>query len=288
MDLSNAVSETALATLRSRAIESQKDDGLISDPVGVELLSMIEERLGNEARGRILRRRLPRTLTAHLAIRGRQFDRFTRRFREKHPDALVVSLGAGFDTRFFRISDGPWPYVEVDLPDVIAAKKELLGERAAYTMIGCSVLDDAWLDEVQGMQTEHVLILAEGLLMYLPRDEVIGLFGKLASMLSGSEIVFETVAEKYTRGLRQKMVTAKMRRNLGTRDAVTFTYGVRTAREIETYADGITVLEEWSYLEEPDVRPGFMRIFRHLKTFTRTQWTIRAGIAGNAAREKTC
>ena len=114
--------------------------------------------------------------------------------------------------------------------------------------------------------------------MYLPRPEVIDLFGKLAATFSDSEIVFEAVVEKYTRGFRQKMVAAKMRRNLGTRDAVTFTYGVRTADEIEGYAGGIRVLQEWSYLEEPDVKPGFMRIFRHLTSFTRTQWTIRASI----------
>jgi O-methyltransferase involved in polyketide biosynthesis len=118
--------------------------------------------------------------------------------------------------------------------------------------------------------------------MYLPRQEVIGLFGRLASTLTDSEIVFETVAEKYTRGLRQKMVTAKMRRNLGTKDVVSFTYGVRTAREIETYTDGIQVLQEWSYLEEPDVRPGFMRIFRHVRSFTRSQWTIRASLGRKA------
>lgn len=289
MDLSNAVSETALATLRSRVIESRRDDPLISDPVGAELLERIEQRLGDDTRIAILRRRLPSMLTASLAIRGRQFDRYTRSFRDRHPDALVVSLGAGFDTRFFRIQDAPWPYVEVDLPDVVAAKRELLAERATYAMIGCSVLDDAWLDEVRDMQTKHVLFLAEGLLMYLPREEVIGLFGRLASGFTDSEIVFETVSEKYTRGLRQKMVTAKMRRNLGTRDAVAFTYGVRAAREIEGYARGITVLEEWSYLEEPDVRPGFMRIFRHMRSFTRSQWTIRASIGGASplpARER--
>jgi O-methyltransferase involved in polyketide biosynthesis len=190
----------------------------------------------------------------------------------------VVSLGAGFDTRFFRVSDAPWPYAEVDLPDVIAAKRELLGERARYTMIGCSVLDDAWLDEVRGMQTRHVLLLAEGLFMYLPREEVIDLFRRLAAAFTDSQIVFETVAEKYTRGIWKRIVTRKMRRNLGTRRTATFESGVRDAREIEGWADGIRVVQEWSWLEEQDVRPGFLRLFRRMRSMTRSQWSVRATI----------
>jgi methyltransferase (TIGR00027 family) len=278
VDISHAVSETALATLMARASESQRGDGLIHDPVGVELLVLVRERLAEGTRGRILERRLPRTLTAHLALRGRQYDRFTTRFREAHEDALVVSLGAGFDTRYFRISREPWPYVEVDLPDVVAAKRTLLGERAGYEMIGCSVLEDGWLDRVRAMQIEHVLFLAEGLFMYLPRSGVVDLFGKLASTFRLSGIVFEVVAEKYTRGIWKTMVASKMKRNLGTKTTATFESGVRGAREVESYAEGIRVEEEWSYLDEPDVRPGFMRWFRHMRSMTRSQWTIRASI----------
>ncbi|MBW2263479.1 MAG: class I SAM-dependent methyltransferase [Deltaproteobacteria bacterium] len=278
MDITDAVSETALVTLRARAIESQRARPLIDDPVGVELLGLLEQRLADDTRKRILHRRLPTALSVHLALRGRQYDRYVERFRSEHENALVVSLGAGFDTRYFRISDEPWPYVEVDLTDVIAAKKELLGERAGYTMIGCSVLEDAWLEEVRAMQREHVLFLAEGLFMYLPRQSVVDLFGKLASSFTRCEIVFEVVREKYTRGIWKRMVDSKMKRSMGTKSAATYESGVRTAREVESYANGIEVVEEWSYLEADDIRPSFMRLFRHLKSMTRSQWTIRATI----------
>ena len=75
MDLSNTVSETALATLMARVAESRRPEPLIVDPVGGELLGLLEERLEDEARRRILQRKLPRSLTAHLAIRGRQATR---------------------------------------------------------------------------------------------------------------------------------------------------------------------------------------------------------------------
>jgi methyltransferase (TIGR00027 family) len=282
MDITHAVSETALATLKARAVEAGQDRPLIRDPVGVELLARIEERLDDETRKRILDRRYSPVLTAHLAIRSRQYDRFTERFRREHGDALVVSLGAGFDTRYFRISDDPWPYVEVDLPEVIEAKRELLGTRAAYRMIGCSVLEDAWIEEVRAMQTTHVLFLAEGLFMYLPRPAVIDIFGRLASTFTRSEIVFETVAERYTRGIWKRMVAAKMRRNMGARSSATFESGVRDAREIESYAAGIEVEEEWSFFEAEDLRPRILRLLRGLRAWTRSQWTVRASIGRSA------
>jgi O-methyltransferase involved in polyketide biosynthesis len=66
------------------------------------------------------------------------------------------------------------------------------------------------------MQKEHVLFLAEGLFMYLPKDGVISLFNRLAKSFTQSEIVFEVVAEKYTKGLRKKIVESKMN-TLGTK-----------------------------------------------------------------------
>ena len=50
-------------------------------------------------------------------------------FIANNPDGLVVSLGCGFDTRYWRVSERPWPYVEIDLPEVIAAPAGLAKRR---------------------------------------------------------------------------------------------------------------------------------------------------------------
>jgi methyltransferase (TIGR00027 family) len=284
MDISHAVSQTALVTLKARAVETQRQRPLIDDPMGVKLLGLLERRLAYETRAQLFGRSLPASLSTHLAMRGRQYDRFTAQFRATHANALVVSLGAGFDTRYFRISPEPWPYIEVDLPEVVAAKRALLEEltdgAANYPLIGCSVLDNHWIDQVRARQTKHVLLLAEGLFMYLPKPQVIELFGRVAAAFDDSEIVFEVVNERYTRGLFKKMVAAKMRRKLGTKEEATFEYGVRTPNEIEDYADEVKLLDEWSYLHEPDLRPWILRLLRFFKFATRSQWTLRASLGG--------
>jgi methyltransferase (TIGR00027 family) len=278
MDTLNAVSETALITLKSRVQEAEKDEPVIRDEVAQECLAKIRPLLPLETQNRVLNRNLPETLTRHIALRARKYDSYAKAFIAENQAGLVVSLGCGFDTRYWRVSDSAWNYIEVDLPEVIATKKKILSDRLTYKMIGGSVLEDGWIEEVQSIQSENILFLAEGLLMYLPQAKVVDLFSKLARSFSKSEIVFEVVNTKYTKGLWKKSVESKMKRNLGSEAGTSYQSGVREADEVEAYGPGIKVVQEWSYFEDKDIRPRFLRLFRHFKLMTRTQWTIKATI----------
>ena len=278
MDVMSAVSETALITLKARVAETEKENPVLRDEVGLECLERLRTLLPTDTRIRILDRKLPPTLTRHIALRARKYDAYAKAFIEEHPDGLVVSLGCGFDTRYWRVSDQAWNYVEVDLPDVIEAKKQVLGDIASYRMIGCSVLEDGWVEEIESTQTETVLFLAEGLFMYLPKPNVVGIFNKLSETFSRSQIVFEVVNEKYAKGMWKKSVESKMRRSAGTTAGSSYEFGLRDAREVEAYGRNIKVVEEWSYFEDEDILPKYLRLFRNVKFMSKTQWTIRATI----------
>jgi len=277
MDILSGISETALITLKAHVVESEKENPVIEDTVAFECLNRLQSLLPIEIRNRILNRKLPSTLTRHVALRARKYDIYTRKFLEEYADGLVVSLGCGFDTRYWRISKEPWKYIEIDLPNVIEAKKKVLDDLVTYTIIGGSVLQEDWIKRILSMQKEHVLFLAEGLFMYLPKDGVISLFKSLAKLFVKSEIVFEVVNEKYTKGLWKKIVAAKMS-TLGTQAGSSYDFGVHDATDIEAYGDNIKVVEEWSYFEDEDIKPAILRLFRNVKLFSRTQWTIRATI----------
>jgi O-methyltransferase involved in polyketide biosynthesis len=145
-------------------------------------------------------------------------------------------------------------------------------------MIGCSVLEESWIDEIRSMQTEDVLFLAEGLFMYLPKPEVVRVFDMLSASFSGSHIVFEVVNQRYTQGTWKKLVESRMRRSGGTEAGSSYQYGVRAANDVEAYGRNIKVVEEWSYYEEEDLRPRVLKLFRNSKLMSRTQWTVKATI----------
>lgn len=274
----SAVSETALITLKSRAVESARTPGLINDPRSCELIEKLSKLELTDCQRRIIVNNPPRSLSSYAALRARKFDSYSAEFLQSHPDALVVSLGAGFDTRYWRIPVAREKYIEVDLPPVVELKKELFGKELSFMIIGDSVLETSWMEQVAAIRKDHILFLAEGLFMYLPDQEVIRVFKELAERFSHSEIVFEIVNKKYTKGFRKKMVESKMKRRGGSEAGSSYSYGMTCGKEIESYASNYRLLEEWSYFEEEDVRPTVLRYFRNIKTFSRTQWTIRAAI----------
>lgn len=272
------VSETALITLRSRAIESQKALSLLPDPMGNELYQSISEALPADLRKRILERKLSPLLTSHIALRARKYDKLCREFLQENPDGLVVSLGAGFDTRYWRLGGKDLNYIELDLPAVVQTKKSLLGERISYPLLDDSVLEEVWIQKVSKIQSSRVLFLAEGLFMYLPRQEVIRTLVRIADSFQSSRLVMEVVAEKYTRGFRKKMVERKMRKGAGSTAGDYYQFGIRKATELESCHPGIKIAGEWSYFEDSDIRPAFLKLFRYSRALSKTQYSVIATI----------
>jgi methyltransferase (TIGR00027 family) len=273
------VSETALITLRSRVLESEKADPLMRDPMGKELLEVLMKVLPEELRDRILKRKLSPVLTRHITLRARKYDGLCREFLKKNPGGLIVSLGCGFDTRFWRLGGEDLKYMELDLPGVVGIKKQMLKDKISYPMIQDSVLEDGWISQVKERQSEKVIFVAEGLFMYLPRDQVVQTLQRLADSFHNSALVMEVVAEKYTRGMRRKMVERKMRKGAGSTAGDYYQFGISEASELESYHSGFRVKGEWSFFEDPDLKPSFLRIFRHSKALSKTQYTVIADIA---------
>lgn len=272
------VSETALITLRSRVIEDGKSHPVLQDPVGKECFEALMELSPEDLRKRILERKLSPVLTLHIALRARKYDQLCREFLEEFPEGLIVNLGCGFDTRFWRLGGGNLNYMELDLPGVIGTKLQILKDKIAYRTIEDSVLEEAWIAEVKKLQAEKVLFVAEGLFMYLPKEQVIQTLRRLAESFKSSRLVMEVVAEKYTRGFRKKMVERKMRKGAGSTAGDYYQYGIREASDLESYHPGFRIRGEWSFFEDPDIKPSFLRHFRHFKSLSRTQYTVVADI----------
>ena len=275
------VSKTALVTLRSHVIESRKGNPIINDPMATYCLEKLVSLASADERVLLFNRKLPSTLTSHIAFRARKYDLIINDFISKNSSSIVVNLGCGFDTRYWRIDNKKCEYIELDLPELVEMKKEILKEHLSYELIGCSVLDSSWIDKVTSKGNRNFLLIAEGLFMYLPKDDVINLFKTFPDRFYHSQIVFEVVTEKYTSGMWKKIVEMKMKRALGFDAGSSYNFGVRQARDIESYGNGFKIIGEWSYLEDDDIRPKVLKYLGHFKTFSRTQWTIIATINEN-------
>src|SRR5512139_2014173 len=134
LQIHDAVSETLFIPLYIRAIEAQRPDALIKDEQAVELVKHLDfdyARVKFQAHDE-----------ATVILRLREFDRQARDFLARHPDANVVHIGCGLDTRFERVDNGRVEWYDLDLPDVIELRRKLIGgEGERYHMVACSVFD---------------------------------------------------------------------------------------------------------------------------------------------------
>jgi len=158
----NGVAETYLAPLYWRALESQRPDALIRDERAVALVT--QSGLDFSQARQI---RMPEFLNVMRNLFTREFDRYVRDFLSRHPEAAVVHIGCGLDTRFERVcseqpDNGRVEWYDLDLPEVIALRRKHLGDEGGrYHLLACSVLEDAWLNAVSVHSQRPFLFLAE-------------------------------------------------------------------------------------------------------------------------------
>ena len=178
------VSDTARWVALYRAMESDRPDALFRDPYARKLAGEQGERIvGSMRKGR--------AWAWPMIVRTAVIDELILRTIAQEGVDTVLNLAAGLDTRPYRL---PLPasltWIEVDFPDVIAYKTgELADARPACALqhVGVDLTDAArrraLFDQI-GAAARRVLVVSEGLLIYLPPEQVAALGRDLASPAS--------------------------------------------------------------------------------------------------------
>jgi len=131
------------------------------------------------------------------AARMTFFDRAVERYLETI-DQFVI-LGAGFDTRVFRLPDASRVRCfEVDAPATSSAKRELLRkvgiDSSHVTFVPADFEKDDWLELLVDAgfdMNRPALFLWEGVMVYLDSDAVEATLRKIASTAKGSVVAFD-------------------------------------------------------------------------------------------------
>ena len=224
-----SVEWTNLVTLYLRAYESRSRHPVLGDHTAAEAVDRIDYDFK-----RIHRTSLPAGNQYLVALRAKQLDDWCVDFLARHPDAVVLHLGCGLDGRAFRLAPPPSVrWFDLDQPAVIELRRRLYDETDSYRMIGSSVTDPGWLDQIStGRPT---LVIAEGLLMYLYETEVRQLIDRLTDRFDSGEMLFDTLppiaprmSKVFTKGITK--------------------WGIRDARHLQTWNPRLRFLEQTSVL----------------------------------------
>jgi len=224
-----SVEWTNLVTLYLRAYESRSPRPILGDRAAAEAVDRIDYDFN-----RIHRASQPWGNQFLVALRAKKLDAWTTDFLRRYPDAVVLHLGCGLDTRAFRINPpSTVQWFDLDQPGVVDLRRKLYDDTDAYRMIGSSVTDPGWLEQIPaGMPT---LVVAEGLVMYLTEREVRQLLARVTARFPTGELLFDTLSPLAPR--LSKLVTNDI-----------IKWGIRDAREIETWNLGLRFVEQASAL----------------------------------------
>ena len=179
-----------------------------------------------------------------VCLRAQKLDDYTRTFLDQHPQATVLHLACGLDGRYQRTNNGQVQWVDLDLPDVIDLRRKFFRETDSYHLIASSVTDLSWLDAVP-QQGQPVLVIAEGLMMYLAENNVKQLLLALQTAFPGCHLAFDAYSEMTAR-------RAKNHPSLKKTGAV-LRWGIDDPQTMETWGEGIHFQEEWFFVQSPKI-----------------------------------
>lgn len=189
------VPETTLWTLYHRARDAARPGSRLHDPKAAELVAAIdfpfEQRFGRRATG----------LDGLIGARALAFDAQIRSVLATRPDALVAVLGEGLETQFWRVDNGQVRWFSVELPETAAVRRALLGEDPPRRrLFAGSALEEGWFAALAADPADRVVVVAQGLLMYLPRAAVCRLIVACAQRFPHGTMLFDTVPRWVSRG----------------------------------------------------------------------------------------
>lgn len=199
----SGVPETMLQTVYARAKESS-GRGAIHDAKAEEIIEKLDYDFSLADKDTAM----------HSGVIARTIvlDRMTKEWLASHPGAVVVNIACGLDTRCYRMS-GNAHWYNLDLPETMAVREKLLPESGTISQIAMSAMED-WGSEISE-QNVQVLIVIEGLTMYLNAKDVQQIFAVISSRFSQATIFVETMNPMIVKRFKENPSRAAMQNSLG-------------------------------------------------------------------------
>lgn len=260
-----------MITLWARATESRRPDAITRDRKAVEICDRLDYDFSRFTGGW--------KSQVGVAVRDRHIDVIVRAFLARAGPAAIVNLGAGLDTRFFRIDDGSALWFDVDLPDAIALRRQFIDETDRLTLISCSALDDRWIERVrEEAGNRPTLLLAEGVLMFFAKVEVRAVLDRFARAFPDGEMLVDLIGPLMVRFPRLHDTLP------GT--AARFRWGARSMTEVGAWSDRFSLASARSMLDECPARWRWMRLCRFIPALRRQFFVVHLRCSESTAVEK--
>ena len=184
----NTIQETLVIPLWGRKYCSELYPDLYRDPMAEKIMSRLDYDFSSlEAKKSNLGFQF-----GYLEAATRYMDLGVevRSYLESHPNTSVVNLGCGLDCTAENNSTSSCKIYNIDRPDVIAVRNQLIPPSENVHNIGADLNDISWFDAID--DRNGVIFFAAGVFYYFLSDDIQKLFTAMAKRFRGGRLVFDT------------------------------------------------------------------------------------------------
>ncbi len=185
MKLNDAIQNTMLIPLWSRSQASIKYPEILVDQQAIDVVRTLDHDFTSIAAAFN-----DFAAMSHL-VRAKSMDDSIRAYTAAYPKATVVDIGAGLDTNFSRVDNGVLRWFDLDLPEALDFRNNILPKSERTTQIPKSVFDTSWFDDIDFSHEGGAIFIAAGVFYFFHQEEIRGLIVNMAEFFSGGELVFD-------------------------------------------------------------------------------------------------
>ena len=195
----NSVQETLVIPLLGRLVCSERFPALFSDPEAKRICDSLDYDFAEKRK----KMESPAGLFGALEVAQRQYDLRceVETYLKDHPKAAVVNLGCGLDDTFRKCDNGLCRGLNIDLPDVIAVRNELLPAGEREENIACDLNDFRWMDAVDALH--GAVFFAAGVFYYFKTEDVKRLFAAMAERFPDAVLAFDSCNRRGAKMMRK-------------------------------------------------------------------------------------
>ena len=225
------VPETMVQTLYARAKETKKQNAKIKDEIAAELVEKLDYDFSKADKDK--------AMSCGVIARTIVLDRMVRQYLEKYENTVVVNIACGLDTRCYRMKEKYLRWYNIDLPETMKIRSQFLTETGPVYQIAKSAMDDSYVEDID-YHGENVLVIIEGLTMYLCEKDIRKMFSIIERLFQKVTVMVETMSPFVVRHVKEKSIEGSNAK---------FTWGVKNGKELQRIIPEFSVQQEVSLVE---------------------------------------
>ena len=271
----NTVQETLIIPLYVRKVCSELYPNLYRDETAVRLIDEIDYDFSEaEKKSHSLMQRFG---ALEVAMRQNDLAFEVREYLKTHPGAAVVNLGCGLDSTGRACDNGSCKMYNLDFPDVIAVRNELLSAGEREENIPCDLNDTAWFSQIDA--SNGAVFFASGVFYYFLTEQVKALVQGMADAFPGGVLVFDAANRTAVKMIAKTWLKSAKIKDVGAYFAVS-----DAPKEIGAWDSRLQVTSRGYMLGYSDLRgpsvSGFFRLLAKVGDGMMKMQIVKIGFGG--------